>query len=71
MAWSDIPTVINEVLKWANASSARRKESALKAADAFIDITLTGMYNGKELTDEREQKLKVHFAKQFNAWKRG
>jgi len=71
MAWSEIPDAISQVMKWLNSASARRKEQALRAADSFIDITLTGMYKGKKLTEEREQQLKIHFAKQFDAWKRG
>ena len=69
--WSKLAEAISEVMKWLSAASARRKEQALRAADAFIDITLTGMYKGKKLTEEREQQLKIHFAKQFDAWKRG
>ena len=71
MDFSQIPRAISEVMKWFNAGSARRKEQALRAADAYIDIDQTGLYNGQELTEEKEQKLKIHFSKRFNAWKNG
>jgi len=71
MAWSHIPTAIVETMKWLNAGSARRKEQALRAADMYIDIDQTGMYQGKNLKEDKEQSLKLHFSKRFNAWKRG
>lgn len=62
---------ISEVMKWLNSGSARRKEAALRAADFYIDIDQSGTYQGEKLSEKRERDLKVHFSKQFNAWKNG
>jgi hypothetical protein len=67
-AWG---TAITEVAKWMNSSHARRKEAALRAADAYIDIDVSGMYQGVNLSEKKEQELKIHFAKQFHNWKAG
>lgn len=66
-----IGNAITEVGKWANASSARRKEAALRAADAYLDIDQSGKYQGKMVTETRKKQLKTHFLKQFNSWKNG
>jgi len=68
---TQFPKAISEVMKWFNSASARKKEQALRAADAYIDIDQTGLYQGLELSEKREMELKLHFSKRFNAWKRG
>ena len=67
-AWG---SAISETMKWLNSSTARRKEAALRSADAYLDIDQSGMYQGVKLTEKREKELKIHFYKQFNAWKEG
>lgn len=46
------------------AATIKRQNRAIEAAESYIDVDMkTGQY--KDITDDRKEKLKIHFTKRF------